>query len=118
MAEQRIRHDDLVLSILYLVEGIVIKDERAEDFWIILLKYVEYGFEIGYLIKWDVDFAQGLATSERVQVWDCTLRGWKSLQERAVPQVKLVQIGILVQVQHFELRETEVSWEAPHLIDV
>lgn len=51
MAEQRVRHDDLVLSILYLVEGIVIKDERAEDFWIILLKYVEYGFEIGYLIE-------------------------------------------------------------------
>ena len=51
MAEQRVRHDDLVLSILYLVEGIVIKDERAEDFWIILLKYVENGFEIGYLIE-------------------------------------------------------------------
>ena len=118
VTEERVCHHDLMLGILNLVEGVVIKYERSKNLRVVLLEDFKYGLETGYLVERDIDLPEGLAASERVQVRYGALRARKCLKKRAVAEGKLLQICILIKVQHFELREAEVPREISNLIDV
>ena len=74
-----------MLSILNLIEGVVIEDERAEEQRVVELDHLENGDQSWHLIEWDVELSERLAAGKRVKVLNLALRCRQSLQQWAVP---------------------------------
>ena len=118
ITEQRIGLDKLVLLVLHLVERVVIENDCSEEFWVVELDHFENGDQGGHLVERDVKFTQRLTARQRVQIRDCTLRSRQSLKKWTVSYVQLSQFTILIQIEYFNLWQTELSRKIAQLIDI